>query len=79
MEVSTCGDGSGKEIADGVDGLEDALNVAAARYFLDENGRETLGAELLVHTEEVDFGGVEDVLADAEFDWDARDEGDKFS
>lgn len=74
MEISTCRDGSGEEVADGVDGLEDALDVTSSCDFFNEDGRETLGTQLLVHTEEVDFGSVEDVFTDAELDGDAGDE-----
>jgi hypothetical protein len=55
MEVSTDRDWSGDNDARGVDGLEYAFEMTLARYFLDENGRQALGAKFLVHAEIVDF------------------------
>ena len=37
VEVAGCGDGCWEEGSDGVDGLEDAFNVATASDFFDED------------------------------------------
>jgi hypothetical protein len=79
VEVAACGHGSGKQGADGVDGLEGAFDVAAAGDFLDEDRGEAFGAQFLVYAEEVDFGAVERLLADAQGDGDAGDEGDELA
>jgi hypothetical protein len=55
--------------------LEGAFDVAAAGDFLDEDGSEAFGAQLLVYAEEVDFRAVERLLADAQGDRNAGDEG----
>lgn len=65
MEVPTCAYRRWQDYAAGVDGLEDAEQVAATCDFLDENGCEALGAELLVYAEEVDLGCLQHLLADS--------------
>lgn len=50
----------GEERAGGVQGLEDALQVALPGHLLDEHRGETLRAQLLVHTQEVDLAHVDD-------------------
>lgn len=65
MVVSTCADRLGKDDAAGVDGLEDAVEVAQTGDLLDENRGKTFSAELLVYAEEIDLGGVEDFVSNA--------------
>jgi hypothetical protein len=79
VEVAACGDGRGEHGADGVDGLVCALDVAAAGDLLDEDGGEAFCAQLLVDAEEVYFGAVECLGADAQGDGDAGDEGDELA
>lgn len=79
VEVAARRHGRGQHGTDGVDGLEDAFDVAAARDLLDEEGCEAFGTQLLMDAEEVYFGGVEDAVADAELDGDGRDEGAEFA
>lgn len=58
MEVLAAGDGCREMHTGGVDGLEDAVQVTATSDFLDKDGRQTLGAQLLVNTEEVDLAAI---------------------
>lgn len=76
VHVAAGGDGFGEDDAGRVDGLVDAEEVAAAGDFRDEDGGEAEAAQFLVHAEEVDFGGFENLGADAQGDGDAGDEGD---
>jgi hypothetical protein len=48
--VSACTDRRGDDDTTSVDCLPDILEVNATGDFLDEDGGESLGAELLVHT-----------------------------
>lgn len=57
--VSARAERRGEHNTSSVHRLPDVDDVDAARHLLDEHGRETLRAKLLVHTEEVDLGGVE--------------------
>lgn len=59
--------------------MEDPQLIASAGDFLDEDWSEAFGAQFLVDTEEVDFGGSENILPDPKGDGDAGDEGDEFS
>lgn len=64
MEVPTRAYGCWQDHAAGVDGLEDAEQVAAACDFFNENGCEALGAQLLMYAEEVNLCCFQDLLAD---------------
>lgn len=77
MEISASAHRSWEHNTSSVKSLVNALEVAATSDLLDEDWCEALGAELLVDTEEVDLGGFEGLLADAQGDGDARDEGDE--
>lgn len=46
---------------------------------MDQLRRETLGTQFFVDAEEVDFGAIQDIGADAEGHGDARNEGDEFA
>jgi hypothetical protein len=59
--------------------LKCAFNVAAAGDLLDEDGCQSLGPELLVDAEEVDFGAVENLVAYSHLYWDAGDECDELA
>ena len=62
-----------------VDGLEKAPAVDAPRDLLDEDGSEALGAQLLVHAQEVDLRHPHDLLVDGDAGRHAGDEADELS
>ena len=53
-----------KEYTSGIESLEDSLQVALSRDFLDEHRRKAFRAQLLVHAEEIDFASVQDTARD---------------
>ena len=53
------GHGGGKQDTGGVEGLEDPLQVTLPSNLFDEYGCKTLGPQLLVYTEEINFARVE--------------------
>jgi len=64
--VATGRNGCGDDDSSSVDSLEDALEMTLPCYFFDEDGCEAFVAELFVDAEEVDFGGVNDVIPDTQ-------------
>lgn len=56
--VPTDGNGGWNDHTGSVYGLKDALQVALPCHFFDENGREALRTQLLMHTEVVDFADM---------------------
>mmetsp|Transcript_1391 Transcript_1391/g.4568 ORF Transcript_1391/g.4568 Transcript_1391/m.4568 type:complete len:341 (-) Transcript_1391:502-1524(-) len=60
-----------------VRGLEDAGEVAAARDLADKHGRKALGAQLLVHAQEVHLARREPVAVDDDLGGRRADEGDE--
>jgi hypothetical protein len=69
VEVAACGDRCGQEGAGCVESLVDAVAVALAGDFFDEDGCQTLRAELAMNGEEVDFDSVDFALADLQRGW----------
>lgn len=62
-----------------VDGLPDLLPVTQSSDLLDQNRSQALGPQLVVHADEVDLSGIEDLLAYAQLDRDGGDEGDELA
>jgi len=79
MEISTCSNGLWQHYATSVHGLPYSKFVTSSRDFFDEDGGEVFPAELFMDTEEIDFDGFDGVVADAEGDGNAGDEGAKFT
>lgn len=78
VEVSARADGLGQDDSGRVDGIPDLLDVATPSDLLDEHRGQPLGPQLLVHTEEIDFGGAEHVFAHSQLDGNTGNEGNQF-
>lgn len=59
-------------------GLPNSVQVAKTGDLLDQNRGKALGAQFLVYTEEVDFGGTENIGANTELDGNGGNKGDEF-
>lgn len=70
-------DGLGQHETGSVLGLKDAGEIDAARDLENENGRESVLAELLVDAEKVDLDGAEGLVVDARLARNGGDDGDE--
>eukprot|EP00048_Salpingoeca_helianthica_P015017 m.224658 g.224658 ORF g.224658 m.224658 type:complete len:301 (-) comp16519_c0_seq1:176-1078(-) len=62
MVVDALGDRAREQCAGRIDSLENALQVDATCDFLNKDGGEALGAQLLVHTEKVDLHNLQHLV-----------------
>ena len=79
MEVAASGYGGRENHTGSIDGLPNFKEVASSGNLFDQHRRKPLATELLVNTQEVDLGAIEDFAADSQLDRDTGNKGNKFS
>lgn len=79
MEVATSCDRAGENDSCCVHTLPDAVEVANTSDLLDEDRSQALSAQLLMDTEEVDFGAEDHLIANADVLRNSRDESNEFA
>jgi len=75
VPVGGAANGSGKSLSSSVDSLPDVLEVDSAGDFLNQDGSDSEGSQLLVGTEEVDLSHEDGLALDSHVNGDSRDEG----